>query len=335
LTIRPARVTVIIATYNRAALLDECLDHLCWQRFLPGDEVIVVDNGSTDGTAAVVTRQQRRYGVPLRLVHESTPGKSRAIARALAVATGEVLAFTDDDVNVDSGWLDAVRGAMADAAVALVGGPVRPRWQSTVPGWIRRGRDEHPRLGAPIALLDYGERIVELGSRTLLGANLAVRRDVFIKVGGFPATLGKLRGTLLSGEDHELCRRVQDAGFRALYVPQIAVEHWVPADRARVSYFLRWFYWSGITHARLDGRLSPASQGLRSTGRTFAGLPLYLVARAAGASTRALGALAVGNRTAALNRGIDVAFTLGYAAERWGVADRAIQASARIAGEAA
>jgi GT2 family glycosyltransferase len=238
LTIRPTRVTVIIATYNRAALLDECLDHLSRQRFSPGDEVIVVDNGSTDHTAAVVARQQRGYAAPLRLVHESAPGKSVAIARALAVATGDVLAFTDDDVNVDEGWLDAVRDAMTDPAVALVGGPVKPRWQSTVPGWIRRGRDRHPRLGSPIALLDYGDRAVELGPRTLLGANLAVRRDVFIKVGGFPATLGKLRGTLLSGEDHELCRRVQDAGFCALYVPQVAVEHWgAGRSRPRLLFF--------------------------------------------------------------------------------------------------
>ena len=331
MTIRPTRVTVIIATYNRAALLDECLDHLSRQRFSPGDEVIVVDNGSTDHTAAVVARQQRGYAAPLRLVHESAPGKSVAIARALAVATGDVLAFTDDDVNVDEGWLDAVRDAMTDPAVALVGGPVKPRWQSTVPGWIRRGRDRHPRLGSPIALLDYGDRAVELGPRTLLGANLAVRRDVFIKVGGFPATLGKLRGTLLSGEDHELCRRVQDAGFCALYVPQVAVEHWVPADRARVSYFLRWFYWSGITHAIMDGQRLLGTSG----GRTLGGVPLYLVARAAIASTRALAALAAGNRTSALNLAIDVAFTLGYAAERWGLAHHAADASTRVTGKAA
>ena len=165
-----SRITVIIATYNRAALLDECLDHLGRQRFTAGDEVIVVDNGSTDDTAAVVVRHQARFAVPLHLLHETLPGKSRAIARALAAATGEILAFTDDDVNVEEDWLDALRDAMADPAVALVGGPVRPRWQSTVPHWIRRARDRHPRLGAPIALLDYGNSPAELGSRAALGA---------------------------------------------------------------------------------------------------------------------------------------------------------------------
>jgi GT2 family glycosyltransferase len=319
MTIR-LRASVIIATYNRAALLDECLEHLCRQRLLPGDQIIVVDNGSTDDTAAVVARHQRGCPVPIQLLRESTPGKSRAIARAVAVATGDILAFTDDDVNVGEGWLDAVRDAMNDPAVALAGGPVKPRWQSTVPEWIRRGRDQHPRLGAPIALLDYGEKSIDLGPRTLLGANLAVRKDVFVKAGGFPVALGKLRGTLLSGEDHELCRRVQDAGFVARYVPNATVEHWVPADRARVSYFLRWFYWSGITHAIMDG------PGPKSPSRTLAGLPLYLIVRAA---------LATGNRASALNAAVDVAFTFGYAVERWGFTAHAPQAPARVAGETA
>jgi GT2 family glycosyltransferase len=322
-------VSVIIATFNRAALLDDCLDHLRRQRFAPGDEIIVVDNGSTDHTAAVVAHHQIGEGVPLRHLHESTAGKSRAIARALAVATGDILAFTDDDVNVGEDWLDAVRSAMADRDVALAGGPVRPRWQSTVPQWIRHARDRHARLGAPIALLDYGDRPVELGPRTVLGANLAVRREVFTSVGGFPVSLGKLRGTLLSGEDHELCRRVQDAGFRAMYIPSAAVYHWVPAERARVSYFLRWFYWSGVTHAIMDGEESPQA------GRTSRGVPLYLVARAATASARLAGALVTFDGTAALNHAVDIAFAIGYAADRWGLTPRIEQAPSSVAGEAA
>ena len=322
-------VSVVVATFNRAALLDECLGHLGRQRFAPGDEVIVVDNGSTDDTAAIVLRHQTCDGLLLRLLSESMPGKSRAIARAVAVATGDILAFTDDDVNVCDGWLDAVRDVMSDPTVALVGGPVKPRWQSEVPAWIRRSRDQHPRLGSPIALLDYGERVAPLGSRTLLGANLAVRREAFIEAGGFPIGLGKLRGTLLSGEDHELCRRVQDAGHRALYVPAAAVAHWVPTERARVSYFLRWFYWSGITHAIMDGDGTPPG------GRTFGGVPFYLAARAARAAVAAVVALMAGRRTSALNSAIDVAFALGYAAERWGLRAHTKRGAAAVAGEAA
>jgi GT2 family glycosyltransferase len=329
MTRHAASVTVIIATYNRAALLDECLDHLGAQSFEPGDEVIVVDNGSTDATPAVVARHQARFAVPLHLLQEPAPGKSRAVARAVTFANGDVLAFTDDDVNVDARWLDAIRDAMADPAVALVGGPVAPRWQAGVPAWIRRARDRHPRLGAPVALLDYGGQAAELGQRTLLGANLAIRWEVFTRLGGFPEHLGKLRGTLLSGEDHEMCRRVQTEGYRALYVPGARVAHFVPADRARVSYFLRWFYWSGITHAIMDtDRELPR-------GRSLFGLPLYLVARAGRASASSLAALALGNRGRALNLAIDAAFSIGYAAQRWGLTRRAVRSGGRVAPEAA
>lgn len=305
------RVSVLIATYNRAQLLDECLAHLRAQPFNDGDEVIVVDNGSSDDTTAVVTRHQvNDFGPPLRLVHESRPGKSRAIASGLAHASGDILAFTDDDVNVDLGWLDAIRSALADPTVALVGGPVTPRFDSTVPNWIRRACERHPRLGAPLALLDYGADPCELGPRSLLGANLAVRRSVFEQVGGFPTHLGKLRGTLLSGEDHALCVSVQEAGFRAVYCPGATVRHWVPPHRARAAYFLEWFFWSGITNAVLDSDAAPRGFGIR-------GMPMYLMRRAALASAGMIAGFLIGRRTSALNRAVDIAFAAGYAAERW------------------
>src|SRR5438128_546444 len=98
------RISVIVATYNRATLLDDCLTHLARQRFEPGDEVVVVDNGSTDRTATVIRAHQQTLPVPLQWLAEPRPGKSHALGRAIAVATGDVLAFTDDDVNVDATW---------------------------------------------------------------------------------------------------------------------------------------------------------------------------------------------------------------------------------------
>jgi GT2 family glycosyltransferase len=305
-------ISVIVATYNRAALLDECLDHLRRQRFEPGDEVIVVDNGSTDDTCAVIRHHQRMSTVPLHHLDEAAPGKSRALARAIAVASGDVLAFTDDDVNVEAAWLDAIRTAMADPGVALVGGPVAPRWERGAPRWLPSTRDGYGRLAAPLALLDYGPGPAELGARTALGANLAVRRDVAARVGGFAPHLGKLRGTLRSGEDHDFCRRVQAAGFRAAYCPQARVQHWVPADRVRLRYVLGWFFWSGITNAALDEN-EPRS------GRSIAGLPLYLIRRFTVGLLAGPAAALAGRTTLALDHAVDVAFASGYAAKCWGL----------------
>jgi glycosyltransferase involved in cell wall biosynthesis len=305
------RVSVLIATYNRAALLDECLDHLSRQPFADGDEIFVVDNGSTDATPEVVIRRQASFRIPLHYLEESRPGKSVALSRAVAVASGDVLVFTDDDVNVGASWLEAIRAAMIDGRVALVGGPVAPRWERRKPWWLKLDEGSG-RLAAPLALLDYGPDIMPLGTRTVLGANMAVRHDVIRRLGGFAAHLGKLRGTLLSGEDHELCRRVQAAGFVALYLPSAVVRHWVPASRLRLSYCLRWFFWSGITNAALD-----ESQGRRDA--TLIRVPRYLVRRFLTACAAAPALAVSGRITLALDRAIDLAFAAGYAASRWGL----------------
>src|SRR5712691_5720662 len=187
-------LSVIIATRDRHQLLDECLAHLTRQPFAPGDEVIVVDNGSSDETPSVIARYARQYRVPLRHLDERRPGKSYALAAALAVAQGDVLAFTDDDVNVEPSWLGAIRAAMTDPAIALIGGPVAPRWERRAPAWLRTAADNYGRLTAPLALLNYGADAIALGPRTVLGANLAVRHAVVARVGGFASYLGKLQG---------------------------------------------------------------------------------------------------------------------------------------------
>lgn len=316
-------ISVVIATFNRAALLAECLDHLARQPLAAGDEVIVVDNASTDETPQVIEVARARFTVPFHHLDEPAPGKSRAIARAVTVASGDVLAFTDDDVNVDSEWLDAMRAAMSDDAVALAGGPVVPRWEGAPPRWLRirlrsdkadeRRRDvRYGRLASPLGLLHYGPAAIDLGPRTVLGANMAVRRSAFLCVGGFAGHLGKLRGTLLSGEDRELCRLVQAAGMRAVYYPGALVHHFVPANRMRLRYYLSWFFWSGITLATVDRERGAG-------GRTVFGVPLYLVKRAALGVMRAVGAALAGNVAAAVDRALDVAFAAGYASHAWRV----------------
>src|SRR5205823_2622969 len=228
----------------------------------------------------------------------------------IAIATGDVLAFTDDDVNVDETWIEAIRAAMHADDAALVGGPVVPRWERRAPWWLALNRGDFGRLAAPLALVDYGLCASDLGPRTLLGANLAVRRNAIGQVGGFAPHLGKLRGTLLSGEDHEFCRRVQAAGLKAFYCPAIRVQHYVPASRTGVRYFVAWFFWSGITNAALDGS--------RNAQRSFFGVPLFALRRLTVGVAGAFGAALVGRHSAAADCAIDAAFALGYLVQRCG-----------------
>ena len=305
-------ISIVIATYNRAVLLAECLQHVSRQHFIPGDEVIVVDNGSTDDTPRVIADAQDLFSIPLRHLVETNPGKSNAIATALDVATGDVIAFTDDDVDVDPSWVDAIRSAMSDPGIALAGGPVTPRWEKAPPRWLSAAVEAYGRLAAPLGLLNYGSESFPLGPRTVLGANLIVRAEVLRKLGGYASHLGKLRGTLLSGEDHELCMRVQNAGFRAVYWPELRVTHWVPAARMRARYSMAWFYWSGITHATLDDG-APRD-------RSIFRVPRHFIRRLVTSGARMLVAALTGRSAGAMDNAIDVAFVAGYVAHRWGVA---------------
>ena len=299
-------ISVVIATYNRAGELAGCLEQLRRQAFRPGDEVVVADNGSTDDTPRLLQRVAPGFPVPLRVIREARPGKSHAVCAALANCQADVLAFTDDDVLVDDHWIARIRAIMEREPVDLIAGRVLPRFAARVPDWLVLGEGNgFGRLASPLALLDYGNERQALGARTALGANLAVRRAAFTAAGGYSPVLGKRRGTLLSGEDHQLCERVQAAGYRAVYEPSLVGRHLVPADRLRLGYFTRWFFWSGATHAALEAERAVGGIG---TAR-LRGYHAREAVRAAG--RLALAALTGGWVTAveAMTR---VAFSAGY-----------------------
>src|SRR3970040_2004091 len=102
-------ISVVIATHNRASLLGATLEALCGQQYESGDEVIVVDNRSTDATPDVIDRAAGTFSVPFKHLQESEPGKSPALNAGIAAASGEVLALTDDDVVVAPDWIPTIR----------------------------------------------------------------------------------------------------------------------------------------------------------------------------------------------------------------------------------
>lgn len=301
------RISVVIATYNRAPLLRTTLARLRIQQFEPGDEVIVVDNASTDDTPGVIARAAAGFPVPFHEVRELTPGKTPAMNAGLARARGDVLALTDDDVIAAEDWMAAVRQVFGDPSIALAGGRVDPWWECPPPAWLRleEGQEQYGAMCSPLALLHYGDA-QELGPRTAVGANLVIRRTVLDALGGFAPHLGRRRGTLLCGEDHDFCQRAVAAGYRCEYRPELRVRHWVPADRMRLKYYLRWFFWSGVTNAMIE-RDSGAPDARRVLSpyylRRLATAPISAVAemlrgRVADAAQHLMaGAFAFGNLT--------------------------------------
>src|SRR5439155_5859114 len=102
-----------------------------------------------------------------------------------------------------------------------------------------------------------------------IGANMALRRSVVDRIGGLRSDLGKLDGTLRTGEDHEFFLRMLQAGFRGVYEPDGIVHHWVPRERLERRYFRRWLHQNGRDVAKLETAYTPAVARLL-------GVPRYL-----------------------------------------------------------
>ena len=257
--------TVLICTYNRADYLGETLDSLagCAASGFSWD-VLVVDNNSSDDTRAVVESRVARFPVRLRYLFEARQGKSNALNTGMTAANSIVIVFTDDDVKVADGWLNAaVRPLLERSDLDYTGGPVRPIWTAPRPRWL----DERGNLGGPIAIKDHGPEpfCFEDQRHTPLGVNMAVRRGLIERVGGFRPDLGRNGKSLLGQEQAEFFYRTRAAGARGLYVPEMVLDHVVVASRLTRSYYRRWFYWKGVSHARVH----------QLHGRTELGIDLH------------------------------------------------------------
>ncbi|HEU0131826.1 MAG TPA: glycosyltransferase family A protein [Mycobacteriales bacterium] len=256
-------VSVLVPTYNRAHLLDPALDSLLAQTY-PHDayEVVVVSDGSTDDTDAVLRRRlaARRPGDP-ELVFAPIPhgGLNTARNAALRTARGELLCFVDDDVLAPPGWLAAlVAGYLAYPDAGAFGGPIRLDLERPAPRSC--GREE---LGETV--LDAGTEVCE--PSVLYGSNLAVTRAAVELVGPFDVTLPS------SGDEEEWLRRLRAAGRRVLYLPDAEVRHRRTAEDLRLRNLLRKRYARGrdqVTFDRKVGDPAPVAPEVRQVVASLA-----------------------------------------------------------------
>ena len=314
--------TVLIATYNRAALLDETLAWLARMRVSPTLtwDVIVVDNNSSDDTRDVVERHVLRFPVRLRYLFEPAQGRSSALNTGIAQAAGAVLVFTDDDVRVVDGWLDAATAPLlgGDPTIAYSGGPVRPIWGAEPPPWLDLTRGD---LWGTIAIQDHGAEpfVYEERRRVPLGANMAARRSLFQQIGGFRADLGRTGGRLVLGQEvPELLLRARSAGLEGMYVPAMEVHHHVPAARLTPAYFRKWWFGKGVSRAALE-RMQPVTElgiDLRRTPH-FLGVPRYMYGAVLRDVIGMVRERVRGRRQASFRHQMMVAYFAGYFRARW------------------
>ena len=192
-------------------------------------EIIVGDNGSIDGTWETLQSTGLSLPVPLRTFQISTPGKSRILNEAVRIAKGDLLFFLDDDVIVDRGWLDAVATYFNQSPRLAAQGTIRiPPEELTDPEvarLVQRYRTVHQ--------FEYDRNADDV--QTLNGANMAIRREVFAKVGNFDTRLGP--GALGTSEDVELAQRIRLAGIKIGYMADAVVYHELNRERLTEAYF--------------------------------------------------------------------------------------------------
>ena len=316
---RPVTATLLIATYNRAPFLRGTLESVAALHTPPDVtwDVLVVDNNSSDDTRAVVEAAARWYPVPLTYLFEPRQGKSIALNTALAAIPSSLVLFSDDDVRMPADWLKrAVRPLIEDPSIAYVGGPVRPLWQDTPPAWLRSSS----RSAGVLALLDYGPDPFVFEERRLipLGVNMAVRRSLIERVGGFNAALGRRGASLLGQEQAEFFLRCRRIGARGSYIPGLQLEHVVAANRLSLRYFCRWWFWKGISQARWYRMHGETELGvdLTKVSRVF-GIPRFVFGGMIAETAHALGAVLRRRTADAVDHFFMLAFYAGYIREVW------------------
>jgi len=249
------KFTIAICTYNRADLLEKTLLRLA-ETLAPGTnppevEVVVVNNNSRDHTDVVIERMAPR--LPLRRVFQPLQGLSNARNAAVEAARGDFIVWTDDDVLVADGWVQAyARGVQSYPQGLVFGGPVQPWFEVEPPQWLT---DNWAALSNAYAVRDLGDRPMPLdiaSGAVPFGANYAVRTDVQRKY-PYDPKLGKTGSVTLLGEESVVIDAILKNDGPGYWLPDAQVRHWLPKERMQEAYIRDYFFGAGRTHARVDG----------------------------------------------------------------------------------
>lgn len=210
------RCSVVVPVYNGAGLIERCLDALAHQSGVQPDayEIIVVDDGSTDDTAAQVRGWIERHPQQVcRLVQQPNGGPAVARNQGAQAARGDVLLFTDADCAPVPHWIRALLTPFGEPTVVGAKGTYLTHQAGIVPRFVQAEYEDRYRRMAGRAAIDFIDTY-----------SAAYRRGIFLENGGFDP---RFRG---SCEDQEFSFRLVAKGYRLVFVPEAQVVHIHDAD---------------------------------------------------------------------------------------------------------
>ena len=300
-------LSVVICTYNRPELLRSALDSLLPQSIAGYNyEVVVVDNNSTPETRAVVDEFTQR-DARVRYVRETRQGNAYARNTGVEQSRAPIVAYLDDDVTVRENWLQVVKSTFETTKAGFIGGKVLPRYEQPPPSWLSVTN------WAPIAAVDYGDAPLELTADNplcLLTANIAFRKEVFERFGGFLASVQREGDSIGSVEDHEFLTRLFRGGVKGLYVPEMIVDAYVGSERMTKAYHRRWHTGHGHFYAVMND-----PEWERSNFR-LSGVPGHLYRETARNAFTWIGRILLGRTDAAFANECRLRFFRGFVRQR-------------------
>jgi glycosyltransferase involved in cell wall biosynthesis len=204
--------SIIIPTFNGASRIGNCLDALVKQAAGRNVEILVVNDGSTDNTEAVV---QRYSGV--RLITQANAGPAAARNRGALKARGTIILFTDDDCVPMPAWLDAMIEPFEDPEVVGVKGVYRTRQKRLAARFVQIEYEDRYRLMAGLPCIDFIDTY-----------SAAFRRDRFLEMTGYDTSF-----PVACAEDIELSYRMSARGWKMKFAPAAIVYHTHPDTLSR------------------------------------------------------------------------------------------------------
>jgi GT2 family glycosyltransferase/glycosyltransferase involved in cell wall biosynthesis/tetratricopeptide (TPR) repeat protein len=213
----PPLVSIIIPAFNHQDLTRQCLASLQACTPAPPCEIIVVDNGSTDGTIQFL-KGEEQAGRLRAILNPENAGFARACNQGARAARADLLLFLNNDTQVTSGWLGALTKALRRPQTGIAGAKLLyadGRIQHAGIGFVGEVPD-HPHRHAPADAPEVNQ-FRELDMVT--GACLMIRRDLFLQLAGFDESYRN------GVEDIDLCLRVRAAGWKVVYQPAAVVIH--------------------------------------------------------------------------------------------------------------
>lgn len=242
-------VSVIISTYGMERIQDthQAIESIMECQDRDAEILVVIDRNDE-----LSANLERKFGNSIKIITSETKGLSNARNLGVSMAKGEIVAFMDDDAVACENWTGRIREAFtAESDTDAVTGRIEPKWMQPGLDWLPKPL--YWIISCTYMDIPKGQR-----AQSVIGTNMAFRKDALLRLGGFHQKLGavqkwKKKGgkwvsrTGLVGEERDLCIRLLASGGKITYCPEMAVKHKVYGFRLTFKNMLERCYWEGYS----------------------------------------------------------------------------------------